>query len=111
MMGSAGAEVFTLTALPYSSDATDLSRIAAAHGKMAWMHKALPGANQTILCPKRAKWRLASPSSLLLDDDEENCADFAKAGGAAIRYDPAAASEAVIRHATVCAQPGEVVEL
>lgn len=98
-----------LTALPYGKRNVDLS--CAAAGKMAWLHDRFGDDFAAILCPKNAKADLAGPTRLLIDDDELNVHNFARAGGAAILYRPAHALPALVHHALLNAEPGRVLAL
>jgi 5'(3')-deoxyribonucleotidase len=59
---------------------------ACREGKHDWVHNKMPKCLHDKLILANDKTACASPTSLLIDDNEKNCEDFKRAGGFAVLY-------------------------
>jgi 5'(3')-deoxyribonucleotidase len=76
-LAETGAELFVLTS-PASSP-------GCCEAKLAWVADHWPALRErTILC--RAKWALAGPGRVLVDDADHNCRAWQQAGGTAVLF-------------------------
>ena len=71
-----------LTALPRNNDI-----LWAVWDKTIWCQKHFPGIPMFIGPYSADKWKHCNKGDLLIDDREQNCKDWVKAGGRAYQYD------------------------